>query len=128
MSKVRNLAGGGVVYFCPGCDDVHQINSHRTGPQWTFNGNYEKPTFSPSVLYTTGHYVTGESGKTCWCTFEARYPEYKGRKNPKCYRCHSWVRDGMIQYLADSTHALAGRTVPVPEWPYEPGKYGGIAE
>jgi hypothetical protein len=28
-------------------------------------------------------------------------------------RCHLFVRDGMIQYLSDCTHKLAGKTVPM---------------
>ena len=31
--------------------------------------------------------------------------------------CHSFVTDGRIQFLADCTHALAGQTVDLPEWP-----------
>lgn len=27
--------------------------------------------------------------------------------------CHLFLRDGMVQYLGDCTHALAGQTVPV---------------
>jgi hypothetical protein len=30
-------------------------------------------------------------------------------------RCHSFVTDGRIQFLSDSTHALAGQTVDLPE-------------
>lgn len=34
-------------------------------------------------------------------------------------RCHSFVRDGKIEFLSDSTHKLAGQTVdlpPLPDW------------
>ncbi|MGC4033677.1 MAG: hypothetical protein QM754_18485 [Tepidisphaeraceae bacterium] len=30
-----------------------------------------------------------------------------------CYRCHSFVRDGQIEFLGDCTHELAGKTVPL---------------
>jgi hypothetical protein len=30
--------------------------------------------------------------------------------------CHSFVTNGMIQFLPDSTHALAGQTVPMVPW------------
>lgn len=30
--------------------------------------------------------------------------------------CHSFVRDGRIQFLGDCTHKLAGKTVDIPEW------------
>ena len=29
-------------------------------------------------------------------------------------RCHSFVTDGRIQFLSDSTHVLAGQTVDLP--------------
>ncbi|BAS10570.1 hypothetical protein AHiyo4_39920 [Arthrobacter sp. Hiyo4] len=34
-------------------------------------------------------------------------------------RCHSFVRNGHIEFLSDSTHELAGQTMalpPLPEW------------
>jgi hypothetical protein len=30
--------------------------------------------------------------------------------------CHSFVIDGRIQFLSDSTHVLAGQTVDLPKW------------
>ena len=30
-------------------------------------------------------------------------------------RCHSFVRSGRIEFLSDSTHALAGQTVDLPD-------------
>ena len=32
----------------------------------------------------------------------------------------------MVQFLGDCTHALAGRTLPLPDWPYAEGEYGGV--
>lgn len=31
--------------------------------------------------------------------------------------CHSFVRNGMIEFLSDSEHHLSGQTVPLPELP-----------
>jgi hypothetical protein len=124
MSKARNLIGGGAVFFCPGCNETHACTSQI----WGFNGNLDKPTLTPSVDYKSGHFVADQANEPCWCTFEYRFPKYKGRKHPVCYHCHSLVRDGMIQFLGDCTHKLANQTVPIPEWPYEVGKYHGIEE
>ena len=74
-------------FFCPGCQARHAIND-----TWEFNGDYEKPTVSPSVLVT--------------------WPEGPERKEN---RCHSFIRDGKIEFLHDCTHALAGKTVELPE-------------
>jgi Family of unknown function (DUF6527) len=57
---------------------------------WSFNGNAERPTFEPSIL------TTGSDSQ-----------------------CHSFLRDGQWQFLSDSTHKLAGQTVPMidlPDW------------
>lgn len=81
---VMRRVGNGWLVFCPGCQDAHIV-----GDAWTFNGDTEKPTFSPSVL------VQGGGGD--W---------------PRQH-CHSFVRDGHWQFLADSIHPLAGQTVPM---------------
>jgi len=31
-------------------------------------------------------------------------------------QCHSFVRDGKIQFLSDCKHKLAGKTVDLPDW------------
>lgn len=85
-----------ILFRCPGCDDNHQIvwQSPESSPRecWTWNGSLELPTFTPSVL--------------------VRYGIVRGIDR----RCHSYVTDGRIQYLGDSTHALAGQTVDLPPW------------
>lgn len=61
--------------------------AHVLDNRWTFNGNMEKPTFRDSIAINTVGYV-----------------------------CHSYVTDGMIQFLADCTHDLKGQTVPLQEF------------
>lgn len=86
--------------WCPGCAAHHQFvvrdpeHPEPSGPVWTWDGNEEAPTFSPSMLLQGG-------------------PE-----GPDAV-CHSFVVGGRWQYLSDCTHALAGQTVdlpPVPDW------------
>lgn len=99
----------GYYWWCPGC--ARWANEHvDTGghpgngthlfhiPPWTFDGNMESPTFEASYL---SYGVEPKNG-------------YAGAP-----RCHSFVRAGMIQYLGDSEHPLAGQTVPMaplPDW------------
>lgn len=81
-------------FMCPACGYIHQIATSENDigwPAWIFNGNLESPTVSPSIL------VTGEE---------------KGKPT----RCHSFVRDGKIQFLSDCTHLLAGKTVEIPDF------------
>lgn len=68
---------GGVVFYCTGCEELH-----HTDRRWTFNGDHDRPTLTPSLITDTT----------------------KGK-------CHLFVRDGQIQYLDDSWHELRGITV-----------------
>jgi hypothetical protein len=56
-----------------------------------FDGNVNAPTISPSVL------INGLRGGP-----------------PSRPRCHCYVRAGRIEFLSDSTHALADHTVEMP--------------
>ena len=77
--------------LCPGCKHPHHLNHE-------FDGNVDKPTFTPSVLVT----YNGKDADT-----PTGLPS----------RCHSFVKYGRIEFLKDSTHALAGQTVDLPEYP-----------
>lgn len=87
-----------VVFFCPGCRCEHGVWTSKAasnGARWTWNGDMVRPTFSPSLVVTT------------------EMPQ--GREAPAkvVTRCHSFVRDGQIQFLDDCTHELRGKTVPL---------------
>lgn len=91
MAKIQKITPQhkGHVYYifmCPGCNSPHTFND-----TWQFNGDIEKPTVSPSLLVT--------------------YPPDSALKD----RCHSFIKDGMIQFLNDCTHELKGQTVELPE-------------
>lgn len=82
-----------VMLWCPGCESIHMTHIGV----WTWNGNPKAPTINSSILV---HPIYREDGS-----------EYKPR-------CHFFVRDGMLEFLTDSTHALSGQTVsmqPVPD-------------
>ncbi len=74
------------VFFCPGCKCDHPFTVGPNG--WTWNGSMDKPTFNPSLL----------------CN-----------QDTPTDRCHSFVRDGMIQFLGDCYHELKGQTVEIPD-------------
>ena len=58
--------------------------------------------------------MEGHTG-SCWCSFNKEHPE--DPSSFKCKRCHSYVKDGQIQFLNDCSHVLAGQTVDLPELP-----------
>jgi hypothetical protein len=105
---IRALVGGGQVFYCPGCQCTHAVNSAKNGPRWTYNNNADSPTFTPSILVTTKWSANDRADKDDVC--------------------HSFVTAGRIQFLGDCTHALAGQTVELPAWPYAPNTYGGIED
>lgn len=100
---IRNLQGGGKIFFCPACDKPHAVNTRPDGPQWSYNGNPSRPTFTPSVR----------------CRHD---------RHGKTEICHFYITDGQIRFEADCTHELAGKSMPLPPWPYAPGAYGGLDE
>lgn len=107
MSKMAKSDNGRTMFWCPGCQEHHWIDS-----TWQITGGDVAPTFSPSVLVTSGHYVPGfVPGKDCWCTYNANHPTEPSHFS--CRRCHSFVRSGQIEFLSDCTHQLAGQTVPM---------------
>lgn len=100
--------GDRVLFRCPGCDDNHQISVGT----WTFNGDLERPTFTPSVLVRAVQWG-GAPEPTKAATRRARHPNVAAGGQTVC---HSFVAEGRIQFLGDCTHVLAGQTVDLPEW------------
>lgn len=85
--------------WCPGCEQAHRFAVNPATPDrtpiWGWNGSCVTPSFEPSYL-------------TWWTTTDGTE-----------HRCHSFLRDGVWQFLDDSTHALAGQfvpMVPLPDW------------
>lgn len=92
--------------FCPGCGIAHFVNvkAWQAGcAVWTWNGDRDKPTFSPSLLVRWNGSKRGDSD-------EPRHPYSSDEKRV----CHSFVRDGQWQFLGDCTHTLRGQTVQIP--------------
>ncbi len=96
-----------VLFDCPGCGFLHQVNVAGSGtPVWGWNGSMDRPTFTPSILVTGVKQLTDEQ--------HAKYLETGELPKAEPMRCHSFVMDGRIQFLGDCTHALAGQTVELP--------------
>lgn len=97
MAKFKQVNSNGNLYGylfnCPGCNEPHVIPT--TGScAWQFNGDVDRPTLSPSILQYESKWPDGTIG------FQ---------------RCHSFVREGHIEYQTDCGHALAGQTVELPD-------------
>lgn len=94
---------GGYGHWCPGCNNGHEINvdqPNSSGAKWSFNGDPVKPSFSPSInmqINPKGH---------------AHY-----QPDTETTVCHYFITNGQIAYCGDSTHALSGKTVDLPDIP-----------
>ena len=88
-------------HYCPACKQLHGIRTEGPIPLWTWNGDFEKPTFQPSVRNFTTYDDEGE-------------PLPKGQDRTLC---HYYVKNGNIEYCGDNPHALNEQTVPLPEIP-----------
>lgn len=103
LIRVRYTGSGGDrvlhEHWCPGCRMMHQIaveQPFRNGARWTWDGNAAAPTFSPSIHIRLG------------------------RSNGGADRvCHYFIRGGRIEFCGDSTHALSGQAVDLPDIPPE---------
>lgn len=102
-STGRDL-GSHLWIWCPACDTSHRLRfrmpDHPTQQElddlknnvhglWTFNGDTEHPTCTPSLLVFAD--------------------------DPK-HRCHSYITNGNIIFQTDCGHAMRG-TVPLPDLP-----------
>jgi hypothetical protein len=114
-SKVlRTWEGGGrrgVHYWCQGCRGVHGVTIDGPGA-WQFDGDYEKPTFSPSVLTTGVHYELDADGER-----DTSKPVRGADGQPVKLVCHTFIKAGMVEFLGDCGHEFAGQTLPLPELP-----------
>lgn len=88
-----------LMFWCPGCHALHGYvlgkPSHPGGPCWSFDGNLEAPSLTPSLFMNAG------------------------MGNPVQPVCHLYLTAGKLHFIGDCTHALAGQTVdlpPLPDW------------
>lgn len=130
--KLRNIAGGGLGFWCPGCREMHVVwTGEGPGDRWSWNGDAEKPVFGPSVLVRTYRYPSPYEPDSNPEHAEIRQKfEQAGAAghewmmdHPKWgRRCHTFVgcngaQPGQIVFLGDCTHELAGQTVDLPDVP-----------
>jgi hypothetical protein len=93
-------------HWCSACKSLHgyavDAPFPSNGAQWSYNGNAAAPDFKPSMNISWG-----------W-------------PNEPQERCHYFVTNGTISYCGDSTHALSGQTLELPDIPDQQWLYAGI--
>jgi len=78
---------------------------------WQFDGNVDKPTFSPSFKHEGMKTIRDDKGR--W-TGEW---EYDSHGKPMREICHYILTNGILHYCTDCTHSMAGQSIPMAELP-----------
>lgn len=110
----------GYHFWCPGCEDTHPYQVIPSTMAWQFNGDLEKPTFTPSLLVHP--HRTFKKDVTREEIAEAQKITPEGQPlvgiTFMTPRCHLFLTDGKLSFCSDSEHRLAGQTVDLPDWPF----------
>lgn len=117
-SYVRAIGQGfehGYEFWCPGCYDIHRLrikaapNADKDNQQvWEFDGDLDRPTFSPDL-----HYFH-RAGK--WVDVGKSSPSWQ-RIGEKITECRLYISEGYLQYTNSCPHALKGLTIPMVDVP-----------
>jgi hypothetical protein len=84
--------------WCPACQGPHTFDR-----RWAFNGKMDKPTFRPSML---AHAI-------------AQWDKKERKIVTRDVHCHSYLTDGVWEYLKDCQHKMAEMKVELPDFPPE---------
>lgn len=95
---------------CRGPDSWHGFPKRkRPGASWTFNGDFVKPTFAPSLNE---------------CLNPSNSPHFNPDAHLKDFRCHFVVTAGVISYCGDCTNeSLRNTKHPLKPWSAAKVKY-----
>lgn len=105
---LRTIGNHGLAFHCPGCGHAHAFYVHGSSYQhiWEWNGEYERPTFRPSLLMHGERWVPPVTHENYEQWQRAPWPQQKVE-----WVCHLFVTDGKIQFLGDCSHELRGQTI-----------------
>lgn len=105
----------GCYVWCQGCKHVHFFPTDlrfydlfekqpTKKPIWAFNGDFERPTFTPSLRQ-----------------YYNRLSSHGERAGEEVTTCHNIITEGRIQFCGDSAHELKGQTLDLETIPAEYG-------
>lgn len=106
IEELQNQEGEVYAYafYCKGCGHHHSFHKEK----WWFNGDFDRPTFTPSLLVKYKERLSQEQYDRIM----------KGEDVSHELRnmvCHSFVTDGKIRYLGDCTHDYKNKTIELEE-------------
>lgn len=80
---IKNTEDKQIGWTCPGCGGMHRIPTDGSRG-WSWNGDFENPTISPSISVTWPHRGSGTITK----------------------KCHFFIKNGKIDFCGDCTHDM----------------------
>ena len=100
----QNGAVVGYSFYCPACKSLHAFNLDTdSAPWWTFDGNLDEPSFSPSLRYVVaGCHLYVSSGQIHYCN-DCRH-EFRGQVVP------------MVNWNAEKGRAMTTRDEEIKKW------------
>jgi hypothetical protein len=99
MAKSMVDENGYFHHHCPGCKSTHIVPvapPWETEHRWTYSGSVDAPTLNPSVKHNWGSPGSASAADGA----QQRI-------------CHYFITEGRIEFCGDSTHSLAGQTLPL---------------
>lgn len=101
----------GYYIWCQGCKCAHffPVENGKQGQKvWGFNGNTERPTFTPSLRHYYNRPASHEEAGI-------------GKAGQEVTTCHIIVTDGKIQFCSDCPFEQKGQTLELEEIPADYG-------
>lgn len=106
VSKYLRKNENGYTHWCPACKEMHPLPDG-----WNFNGDVNKPTFTPSFKHDGVKTVRDELGR--WTGDWVLDDQGKPVKEI----CHYILTDGILNFCSDCTHEFRGISIPLSELP-----------
>ena len=106
VSSVLRRVKGGYAHWCPACEEAHVLPD-----TWSFDGDLERPSFSPSFKHEGVRRVFDPDGR--WTGEWVRNAD--GSVVP--FTCHYNLKAGILEFCQDCTHSMANSRVPLPRLP-----------
>lgn len=92
VSSTMRRGRGCYLHWCPACQEMHALPDN-----WSFNGDFDRPTFAPSFKHVGLRRVMREGR---WTGEWHRGPDGE----PLDGTCHYTITGGLIQFHMDSWH------------------------
>jgi hypothetical protein len=117
--KMRRTTQG-YAWWCPACGEMHPLPDG-----WTFNGDLDRPTFTPSFKRGPSILAVNDEhgrwlGRWVMRDKEGNAVERVARQPgdvPVTWCCHYIITAGQVAYCSDCTHYMATETIAMPDLP-----------